>query len=443
MRWALSVWVLGLLACVTTDSSGLGPVTPKERAAIALQRGDTTEAIRLLETLRVEAPGDLDVARAWVEAHVKAGSATTLLTRLTDSKDATIQYARGLVLYSNARDATGPAIEAFERAIVLSPRAGELHYRLGLALLESEKFAPAQEALARAVELFPQKTGWQLPLAKALHRTGRTKDAIAAVRRVVTEDCTPQEAATAKALMEEIADPFAGFPKAARPRLDQALTWLQVADVPQQAMTELEELLREYPDLGVLHALLGLAAARVEDAGRAIEELKRAIELSPEDGKAYLYLADLYGARQRSTQAKELYEKALEKNPCLEDAWFKLGDVALERQELGKAMVAFRTASRLRPDDWPARGKLALVHQLESNWPAADREIKAELARNPDNLEATLRLGLLHTEKYLKAKAANERQAARTEATKHLEKVLEQQPENALASRALERVKLP
>lgn len=442
MRWLIAALAV-LTGCVTTDASGLGPVTPRERALLALQKGDTAGALEQLERLRAESPKDLDVARAWVEAHVKADQAGALLARLQAPRDAVEWYARGLTLYANARDATGPAIEAFEQAIALAPAEGEFQYRLGLALLESERFPAAEVALSKAVGLSPQRTGWNLPRAKALHRIGRTKDAIEAVRRVVTEDCTPQEAATAKALMEEISDPFAGFPKAGRPKLDQALNWLQVADVPQQAISELEELLREYPDLGVLHALLGLAAARVDDAGRAVEELKRAIELSPDDGKAYLYLADLYGARQRSSQAKELYEKALEKNPCLEDAWFKLGDVALERQDLAKALVAFRTATRLRPDDWFARGKLALVHQLESNWPAADRELKAELSRNPENLEATLRLGLLHAEKYLKVKAATEKQAARAEASKYLEQVLEQQPENALASRALERVKQP
>ena len=39
------------------------------------------------------------------------------------------------------------------------------------------------------------------------------------------------------------------------------------------------------------------------------------------------------------------------------------------------------TAARLKPDNWVSRGKLALVYQLESNWPAADRELKAELTR--------------------------------------------------------------
>jgi tetratricopeptide (TPR) repeat protein len=428
-------------ACVT--SSGGAVLSPREQAMVALQKGDTAQAVMLLDPLHLQSPDDLDIARAWAEAHVKNGTSAEVMTRLGTADTAVAHYVRGLVLFANAKEAGGSAVQAFRKAVEKAPAEGELHYRLGIALLESEQYEAARESLAAALERAPQRASWHLPSAKALHRVGRSKEAIASIRMVVTSDCSTQEAATARALMDEIADPFAGFPRAARPKLDQALGWLQVADVPQQAITELEDILREYPDLGVVHALLGLAAARVDDAGRAMEEIKRAIELSPEDGKAYLYLADLYTARQRSTQARELYEKALEKNPTLDDAWFKLGDVAIERQELEKARTAFRTAVRLRPDNWYARGKLAMVFQLEGNWPAADRELKAELSQRPDNLEAVLRLGLLHTEKYLKVKPVAERQAAQAEASRWLEKVLEEQPENALASRALERVKQP
>ncbi len=430
------------MGCVTASGAGV-PLSPREQALVALQRGDTARAVELLEALSAQAPSDLDVARALAEAHVKHGTASTLLARVSPLDTAAAHYTRGLLLYANAKDATGPAVDAFTAAIARAPTEGELQYRLGLALLESEKYDPAIEHLSLALKSSPTRTAWNLPLAKALYRSGKSREAIAAVRVVVTNECTTQEASQAKALMEEIADPFAGFPKVARPKLDQALSWLQTADIPQQAITELEDIVREYPDLGVVHALLGLAAARVDDAGRAIEEFRRAIELTPDDGKPYLYLADLYANRQRGPQARELYEKALEKNPCLESAWFKLGDLALERQELDKARQAFRTSVRLDPTSWPARGKLALVYQLESNWPGADRELKAEVELHPDNLEAVLRLGLLHTEKFLKAKQQAERTVAKVEAGKWLEKVLEQQPDNVMASRALERVNQP
>jgi hypothetical protein len=57
-------------------------------------------------------------------------------------------------------------------------------------------------------------------------------------------------------------------------------------------------------------------------------------------------------------------------------------------------------------------------------------------------MEFTLRLGLIHMEHFLKARTAEERETAATQARKYLSKVLEAQPENALASRAVERLNL-
>ncbi|MFY0576011.1 hypothetical protein ACN28S_18090 [Cystobacter fuscus] len=44
----------------------------------------------------------------------------------------------------------------------------------------------------------------------------------------------------------------------------------------------------------MVHALMGLAWQRLDDAGRAVEEFKRAIELAPADGKNHFYLGELY-----------------------------------------------------------------------------------------------------------------------------------------------------
>jgi tetratricopeptide (TPR) repeat protein len=125
----------------------------------------------------------------------------------------------------------------------------------------------------------------------------------------------------------------------------------------------------------------------------------------------------------------------------LADAWFRVGDLALDRQDLPGARQAFSVVVRLRPDDVAARGKLALVYQLEGDWPAADQELRRVMDQQPDNLEFALRLGVLHTERFTKAKTAAEKEQAAQEASKWLKQVLDAQPENAIASRALERVK--
>jgi tetratricopeptide (TPR) repeat protein len=438
-------WLLAgllLLGCRTTEATGPA-LSPREQALLLLQRGDAAGAVPLLTELARQRPEDLDLARLLAEAHVKAGSTAPFLAQLALRDDATSHYQRGLVLFSRSADAGDEAITQFRAAAAQAPTRGEFHYRLGVALLESERYPDALASLEKAVALEPAHSGWFLPLAKARYRAGDAHGAVEAVRTVVFGQPSPAEAKLAHALMEQLADPFAGFPRAARPQLEQALQWLEVADVPQQAMLPLEEILKDYPDLAVAHALLGLAYARVDDAGRAVDEFKRAIELAPDDGKTHLYLAELYFARQRPKNAEEHFERAVALNPTLEDGWARLGDLALERQDYALARRDYAITSALAPDSLPARGKLAMVYQLEGDWPRADHELRIANQQAPDNLEFMLRLGLLHAERAMKARTTDEKKTASTEASIWLQKVLDQQPENALASRALERVKQP
>ncbi len=350
---------------------------------------------------------------------------------------------RGLAHFAQSADADGPAIAELERAIAIAPREAELHYRLGVVLLEAEKYPAAVAPLQQAVQLAPDRAGYNLPLAKALSRTGDRAGAVSALARVVQGKPTPAEVGTARALIDRISDPFAGFPKAAEARLEQGLKLLQQADLPQQALVPLEEIAREFPDVAVVHALIGLCYQKLDDAGRAVDEFKRAIELQPMDGKTHFYLAELYTSRQRLDAAKDEYERALAGNPLIDEAYFRLGDLALDRQELDVAEAHFTRLTWLEPDAIAPRGKLAAIYQLQGEWEPADRELRKIVEKAPESTEFKLRLGLLHTERATKATRPEERKQAAAEASRWLTQVLEAEPDNALASRALEAVRTP
>lgn len=438
MRWV----ALALVGCACQTFSGAGPkLTEREALQVALQKGQGAQVVERLERLHAAHPDDLHTARMLAEGHVQARTGDQLLARLTAKDTALAHYMLGLVRFSRAGEAAGPAVAEFRRASELAPDEPEFVYRLGVALVESEQYEEALSPLRRATLLQPTKASWSLPLAKALARTGDQRGAIEALRVVVTGAATPAEVKTARVLMDQIVDPFSSMPQSARPRLEQALQWLEVGDVPQQAIVQLQELLQEFPDQAIIHSLLGLSYARLDDVARAVDELQRAIELAPEDGKNHLYLAQLYQSRQRAKSAQEHLERAAALNPLLDEAWLRLGDLSLERQDYVKARQQFQVAARLVPESVAAHGKLALVYQLEKDWPAADRELHLVLNRDAENLEFMLRLGVLHAERFTQAKSATERAEAAKEATKWLEQVLAAQPENALASRALERVK--
>jgi len=440
--------VLGwsLLAAGCKHGSSIERVlSPHEQARVYMEQNQPARAVSLLEELHAKSPDDLDMARTLTEAHVKSGRTDAWIAEIqrrnAQAERAVNHYMLGLAYFSRASDAGAPAVAAFERAIALTPNEAEFHYRLGIALLESEQYAAALGPLRRAAELAPDRAAVRLPLAKSLHRTGDSAGAVAALSAVVRAAPTASEVTTARALMNQIADPFASFPKAAEGKLEEGMRFLQELDVPQQAILAFEEILHDYPDLAVVHALLGLAYQRLDDAGRAVDEFKQAIELSPRDGKNYFYLGELYLSRQRAEAAREAFSKAVAFNPLLDEAWFRVGDLSLERRDLKAAREAFRILTWLQPEAVPPRGKLAVVYQLEGDFPAAERELRHVVEKDPENMEFSLRLGLLFAEQTQRTRKPEERRAAGEEAEKWLLKVLEEQPDNALASRALQQVK--
>ncbi|MBX7096263.1 MAG: tetratricopeptide repeat protein [Myxococcaceae bacterium] len=430
MRRALLTALL-LAACATPAPA----LAPRDEARRLLGARSWPEAVKLLEQLHREAPGDVELARLLAEAHVKNGSGPLLLERLTGREDAIACFQRGLIRFATARDAGGPAIDEFRKAVRAAPQEPELHYRLGLALLESEADAEARTELERAVSLAPDHPGWFLPLAKARGRVGDHDGAVQALHRVVDAGPTEAELATARALMEQLT--ATRLPETARARFEQGLQWLQVADVPQQAIVAFEEVLQDFPDLPEVHSVLGLAYLRIDDAARAVDELQRAIELAPKDGRPHLYLGQLYLGKQRTAQAREQLEKAVALNPLLDDAWTALGDLALDRRDGAEAKRCYRAWVSLAPRSFPPRGKLALVLQQEADWAGAQRQLEQALEHEPENAEVWLRLGLLHTDHAQHARGTAEREAAKTQGVRWLQKVLEQQPENAMASQAL------
>ncbi|WP_235685974.1 tetratricopeptide repeat protein [Corallococcus silvisoli] len=437
---------LGLLATGCGHGNASAPaLSPQAQARAYLDGNQPEEAVTLLRQLHARTPDDVDVARALTEAQVKAGHADAwteeLRQAIAKNERAVDQYMLGLTLFSRARDAGAPTVAAFERAIVMSPTTAEFHYRLGVARLESEQYAAALGPLRKAAELAPERAGWKLPLAKALARTGDAPGAVEALGTVVRGNPTQGEVATARALMNQLADPFQDFPKVASAKLEEGMRYLHELDAPQHALIAFEEILHDYPDLAVVHALLGLAYQRLDDAGRAVDEFKQAIERAPRDGKNQLYLGELYISRQRTDAARAAFEKAVALNPLLDLAWFRLGDLRLDARELATAKDAFRVAVTLQPDSAPARGKLSLVYQLEGDFAAAQRELKIVAEKDPENTEFALRLGLLYTDEAQKARRPEERQKAANEAERWLGKVLETQPDNAVASKALQVLK--
>lgn len=124
--------------------------------------------------------------------------------------------------------------------------------------------------------------------------------------------------ATAPAVAEAVE-----IPREASARYGQALVMMK-AKRYAEAMTVLQEMTRDYPDLAGPYLNLGIVYLRMDRATEAEQSLRAALELQPENAQGYTLLGLAHRESGRFAEARQDYERALELDPLYPDAHLNL-----------------------------------------------------------------------------------------------------------------------
>jgi predicted CXXCH cytochrome family protein len=196
--------------------------------------------------------------------------------------------------------------------------------------------------------------------------------------------------------------------------------WLS-AGKPANAIGPLEEALRREPNSPV--AALNLADALTQaQPARAVEVLKRAIKVSPNDALLWYQLGLAHSSAGRESEAMAAFEKsaaldpdlaephnllgaalaatgdldraqkeflaALQIYPDLAEAQGNLGHLLAARGELGKAAFYFARSVHLKPNDAEVRTNYSVTLARLNQFDEARRQIDAAVKLNPKSPEA-------------------------------------------------------
>jgi len=151
----------------------------------------------------------------------------------------------------------------------------------------------------------------------------------------------------------------------------------------------------------------GDAASRLEAGKQAIDarnydlaitELKAAIELDPKLADAHFRLGNVYADQGRSADAEEAYKKALALKPADADILSNLGVVYYQMGRQEEAVQQFQAALKLKPDDAEIHYNLGGVYVQQGRWSDALAEFETAKARKPDLAEVYLGLGYVYKE---------------------------------------------
>lgn len=187
-----------------------------------------------------------------------------------------------------------------------------------------------------------------------------------------------------------------------------------------KALEELRKAIQIYPENHRAHFQLGMILnGRVKSYDEAIEHFRKAANLRPDDGEYWYYLGaahqnqaaklrtegDPESARQHFTQAKEALSEAVSVDEYHAEAHYRLGQIHHELGEISSAIDAYSNAVHADPTLAKAYNQLGGLYAEYAFLDEAAQVLRNGVANNPSNVPLLGALGQVYNEKesYLEA----------------------------------------
>jgi tetratricopeptide (TPR) repeat protein len=220
----------------------------------------------------------------------------------------------------------------FTKALSLQPRSAMALYGLGRVALAKQDYAQAVMHLEAALTIAPQASRIEYPLAMAYRGKGDAQRAEAHLRRR-----GDVEVPSGDPLMAELGGLLQNA-SAYEVRGAEALGKRQWTE----AVTNLRKAIELAPNNAFTHLNLGTALYLTGDGRGALEQFEIAIRLSPDLAKAHYAIGVLMEASGRDREAIERFSAAVSAEPSYIEAHLQLAD-ALRRNGRPEESLAHYT----------------------------------------------------------------------------------------------------
>jgi tetratricopeptide (TPR) repeat protein len=255
---------------------------------------------------------------------------------------------------------TDEARAEYERATTLDPKMSEAFLNLGILLSEKDP-AAAVAPLHRAVDLLPAQSRPRFLLGHALERSGDIPGAVESYEAALHLDPSDVEAEI------HLGNLYVGLK-----RYSDAETKFRAALEAQPKSPQ---------------ALLGLAqtldAQKKPEAAAAYRDYLAVAPETPGAESRTIHL--LLEQKQYDAALAELDRAETGKPPTL-DSLRSRADIQIAQKKWDDSIATLRKAIALAPNDAELHGGLGRVYLQKRDFPSAEREIKAALQLDKNNL---------------------------------------------------------
>jgi predicted O-linked N-acetylglucosamine transferase (SPINDLY family) len=248
-------------------------------------------------------------------------------------------------------------VEILERVLGIDPGNDDARFGLGLALLELDRYAEAEDCFRNAVAQNPEDAALHYNLGLTLHRQGRSDEALESYRTAIRLDGRLAEAHTnlGNILLLEKGEP------------DEALAAYEAALACNPALTE---------------ALLnrGIALQRLKRPEEALQCYQRILGPQPDNVAAMFNAGVAYQDLRQLDQAIACYSRVLKIDPKHTEAMYNLGNALHDVGQVEAAEQCYRKALTIMKDH--AGSHLNLGKALENQGRLREAVEEYHVAKN-------------------------------------------------------------
>ncbi len=305
-------------------------------------------------------------------------------------------------------------IANLKKTIEENPDDGVLHYQLGAAYMEIQRYLEAVQPLKQTLRINPEHASASFMLGKALIENGRDEDAVDTLDFARKKNPASRTIRELLALahcnltveygkMKQYKTSLAHYhqamelvPDFGRAHLALAINFVHQAHY-KEALKKLKETLRKDKNLLVdVYYYYGVVYGKLDKHGKAIKYYKKAIRVSPKAALCQMNLGTLYNKLGRYEEAIQPLRNAIVMSPRLTtDAPFQLGFALFKLERYEEAVRPLRRAYKKSPDHEVVIKFLVSTHHniagLRREAGETEREIESLRAVervDPENVQA-------------------------------------------------------
>ena len=408
------------------------------QAAITQRGGDNEAAITRLEQIVARAPDhnpavvllaslyeqnqDVDKAGATLEAGVKAkpddvglkmalaqfynrqkreDDATQVLRDVVAQKPEEFGYRLTLARFLTDRKEADAAETVLREAIAADPDDARRYVALAEFLSAQQGNDVAIKDLEQAISSKPDLVELRFSLARLYQTSGEVDNSMKVLQRVVDEQDTEPAGLRARNLLAQIYASQSDFDKARvlveevlkeNPKDNDALTLkgrlaVNAGDFPE-AIAVFRSVLKDQPNSVAVLSYLAETQLRNGDVELAGENLRRAVDVEPQNAEARIRLARYLMQTKDFAGGLEQVDAVLAKTPDDVTALVVKSNILAAKGD--QAGVGPVLESLKETQDGRVEGYLrsARLHLLQKDASAALQDVEVVLAEQPDNLAA-------------------------------------------------------